>query len=962
MTVTGKSRGTWVVGDLVVLDDLTIADDISITGDITIAGDFAIGESGAGSDLTIWGDTAGSKVLFDASDNRAEFTAYCLQIAGTTVDAISISGTETGNAINITGAPQRAICVGTKTTGLAISTSGYAIDTDPNNYMFGLFSAVTGDESALTDELRGAWIRTRVDAGCDIGQSAGYGYGVCGAESQLKIYGSGGTETNIRSWQASGLWAQLETQGDSVHFEDGCVAASVLAMVGLTATTVIESGAVVAGVAIKTNSATADVTTTGDYVGMYISSGAGTKLAFEKGIYITDSCSTTGISIGSCATAGITLTGTTGVGIDMSAGTITTDLKLSNGATLVNTSDTLTVEEATTAMQAGTLFGIASPDIRLGYDATDYMKVAVATGTGNVTITHTGTNKSVTWTASGGFDFVGAIVLDGVTISGDVTVSDNATDLIIIPNTTAAFEIYDSTTRLLAFDTRNTVSGVEVIALTPGAATLPDGAASTRNGVVVKSATSTLVGVTGVTTPFDGLSFQVEVPTIAQTGGAVVVDKASTMYIAGAPTAGGSVTITDAIALEIDGGATGLALNGTTTGIDIGSCTTGITIDGTITTGINMEPSAITKAIAVGAESFAASGLGLPLDGVTTHEGVSFYFDDGGTMLAAGYTEALRAGFLVSQAIITADVSLYTAHDYVYLAADVTTAGGVGGTWGSMLVKTGVTITTSSGVCDFSGAHFTCEVPAGATIGTGTWACGVSVGGNLGGDHTGDAAGYRVRVPSAGKWDVGLRIEPTACVEALQVGTASYALSGSGIPLDGSTQHSGAEIYFDDGGSKLLVGYTEAWLTGFLVSTAVTDASVSCSTVHDYIYIAEDVTTSGTFSGSWSSILVKDGATITSTGSVSDFPALHLSVDVPAGATIAASTFACGLSIGGQLGGTHSGNAVGFRLRPANGNWDGLCDITSQVTGSSNGSGNDVYIDCFIDGVAARIAAKYVSI
>ena len=324
MTVTGKSRGTWVCGDLTVLDDLTINDDVTITGDIAIAGDFAIGESGAGSDFTIWGDTAGSKVLFDASDNRAEFTAYCLQIAGTTVDAISISGTETGNAINITGAPQRAICVGTKTTGLAISTSGYAIDTDPNNYMFGLFSAVTGDESALTDELRGAWIRTRVDAGCDIGQSAGYGYGVCGAESQLKIYGSGGTETNIRSWQASGLWAQLETQGDSVHFEDGCVAASVLAMVGLTATTVIESGAVVAGVAIKTNSATADVTTTGDYVGMYISSGAGSKLAFEKGIYITDSCCTTGIDIGACTT-GLNFSSTLGTGISFYSATFVPD-------------------------------------------------------------------------------------------------------------------------------------------------------------------------------------------------------------------------------------------------------------------------------------------------------------------------------------------------------------------------------------------------------------------------------------------------------------------------------------------------------------------------------------------------------------------------------------------------------------------------------------------------------------
>jgi len=154
---------------------------------------------------------------------------------------------------------------------------------------------------------------------------------------------------------------------------------------------------------------------------------------------------------------------------------------------------------------------------------------------------------------------------------GILNVATVASDIVIIANTAAALEVYDSTTKLLAFDTRNTVSSVEVISLTPGAATLPDGAASTRNGVVVKSSTSTLVGVTQVTTAFDGLSFQVEVPTIAQSGGAVTVDKASTMYIAGAPTTGASVTITDAIALEIDGGDTALAINNSTTGIRIGA-------------------------------------------------------------------------------------------------------------------------------------------------------------------------------------------------------------------------------------------------------------------------------------------------------------------------------------------------------------------------------------------------------
>jgi len=370
----------------------------------------------------------------------------------------------------------------------------------------------------------------------------------------------------------------------------------------------------------------------------------------------------------------------------------------------------------------------------------------------------------------------------------------------------------------------------------------------------------------------------------------------------------------------------------------------------------------IAGGLAMGAESFAAAGLGMAVDGVTQHSGMEFYFDDGGVKLAAGYTEAFRTGYLVSTAITTADVSLYTAHDYVYLAANVTTAGGVGGTWGSMLVKTGVTITTSSGLCDFSGAHFTCDVPSGATIGTGTWACGVSVGGNLGGTHTGGAAGYRVRVPSAGKWDVGLRIEPTSCVECIQVGTASFSAAGTGIPLDGVTQHSGMEMYFDDGGVKLAAGYTEAVMTGFLVSTAITTADVSLYTVHDYVYLAADVTTAGGVGASWASFLVKTGVTITTSSGLCDFSAFNASCDVPSGAVIGTGTFVAGLSIGGNLGGTHTGNAVGFRLRsPSAGAWDALCDIPTDIVGGSNGIGADTYIDIFIAGVAARITAKYVA-
>jgi len=56
------------------------------------------------------------------------------------------------------------------------------------------------------------------------------------------------------------------------------------------------------------------------------------------------------------------------------------------------------------------------------------MTVAVSDTTGNVAITHAGSTNAITWTAAGGFDFVGAITLDGITQAGNVSM-DGATML-----------------------------------------------------------------------------------------------------------------------------------------------------------------------------------------------------------------------------------------------------------------------------------------------------------------------------------------------------------------------------------------------------------------------------------------------------------------------------------------------------------------------------------------------------
>jgi hypothetical protein len=205
----------------------------------------------------------------------------------------------------------RAIRIGTKTsaaTSLQIS-SGLAVDAEPaNNYLLGLFAKVSASEATSTDELRGSWIRTRVNDGCHVGSNAGWGYGVCGAEIQLKVYADSAA-TNMYSWQNSAVWAQLETQGASgVNFKSGSYSQCVLANVGLTATTTIDSGAVAAGVTINSNTAAA-VTATGGFYGLFITQKTAGLLDFQSGIYINSGTCTTGMTIAGVTTTGISMAG-----------------------------------------------------------------------------------------------------------------------------------------------------------------------------------------------------------------------------------------------------------------------------------------------------------------------------------------------------------------------------------------------------------------------------------------------------------------------------------------------------------------------------------------------------------------------------------------------------------------------------------------------------------------------------
>jgi len=241
----------------------------------------------------VWIDTAGTITDWKEGVHIANYT-----------NGVVFGSTTTG----------RCLVMGTKasaSTSLPITSTG-GFESEPgNNYMLGLFTAVAADHTNHLDELRGAWIRTRVNDGCDIGNVASTpsGFGVCGAEIQLKFYATAAS-TDTRGWQNSALWAQLETQGAStVSFNDGSLSSAVFANVGLTSTTVIDSGAIVAGVAINsTSSATGGhVTTTGDFVGMYIGKSS-TALAFETAIMIIGTSAGTILSAGTSGVPNTTAT------------------------------------------------------------------------------------------------------------------------------------------------------------------------------------------------------------------------------------------------------------------------------------------------------------------------------------------------------------------------------------------------------------------------------------------------------------------------------------------------------------------------------------------------------------------------------------------------------------------------------------------------------------------------------
>ena len=130
-------------------------------------------------------------------------------------------------------------------------------------------------------------------------------------------------------------------------------------------------------------------------------------------------------------------------------------------------------------------------------------------------------------------------------------------------NTASALQITDGTNAYLTVNTQTTTSGIAALTLNGTAPTIASAAGVTYSGIMDPAFTMTLTGTTTVTA-LNGLQYYTAAPTVTDSS-SVTVTTASTIYIAGAPIAGGSVTITNAYTLLLGGGA--LGLTGSSTGI-----------------------------------------------------------------------------------------------------------------------------------------------------------------------------------------------------------------------------------------------------------------------------------------------------------------------------------------------------------------------------------------------------------
>lgn len=193
----------------------------------------------------------------------------------------------------------------------------------------------------------------------------------------------------------------------------------------------------------------------------------------------------------------VTLTGTTGV-------TALNGLALNLGAVTVTDASAVTVTTMSSL----------------------YVALPVAGGSVTATTTYTAT-------------FAGAIRVDG-----NISLANAAYDVLIPASTAAALEISDGTTKIMALDTRSTVTSMAAVTVIPSPPTIASAASVMLNSAVsVPARTLTFTG-TNVVTSVLGVQMNLASPTFTDAS-AGTITTVSTLHVAAPAAAGGALTITN---------------------------------------------------------------------------------------------------------------------------------------------------------------------------------------------------------------------------------------------------------------------------------------------------------------------------------------------------------------------------------------------------------------------------------
>ena len=521
--------------------------------------------------------------------------------------------------------------------------------------------------------------------------------------------------------------------------------------------------------------------------GLYIA-----QLCTTAGIAIVGDCQT-GITIGAQTTAGIAITGATATGINIS-GTCTTDIQLQNGATIVNGAvNTLTITEAIIDLTASTRIDLDGDVLLTGgltldgsSDITMRNGATIANGSAGVlTLTEDGV-----WLVAGGHN---KIVFGGETDWGtgvtgtliDGTGWDWVTQTVGHVDsgalaTACAAAYHALTVTALTHSTASSFFGTWTELYVANSVDLTGAANAAAVWGQFEAGTGVTLSDTGDFTTAVYANVKAGA-TLTVTAGHVLNGVRAQLEVAAISSASARTAAFECLKGSGVDWDYGLYVADCTTGINIGTCTTGISIDGTITTGIYLEPSAMTNGLRIGAPGTAV-GTALPTGQGYDATGapVGIYFEDRTALTEWG--ESFTVGSVVTQNSIGAAQTgwPYTAMFYNDIRANITS--NAAQHWPTVMINTaiasGKTVDgfTSHGV---SSLHLSCDI--NGELATSNTMSNLSFGGNSPGTITGDWVCMHVR-DTTGDFSAFFKIDTnaTGCYTAAYTGNGAFVPNSKG--------------------------------------------------------------------------------------------------------------------------------------------------------------------------------------